>query len=716
MRFAPWLAAAAGALVYVGSLSNGFALDDIPIVRDNPRIRSLANFREIWLSDWWAHVEQDPQGRRDRLYRPLTMFSFALNAAVGGLRPFGFHLVNVLLHAAVCWLVWRLVYLLLRSPGVRERAGPPGASVSPKLLATLAALLFAVHPIHAEAVANVVGRAEILAALFLSSGLILLIPPTRSLTWTRCAAASICFLAALLSKETAICYPAVAAIVLLHRYSIERDRPIACATPARPPDARSLRHVAAPVAALLVPLLVYFPLRIAALGGRLLRDREPSVLTNPLIGTGVGGRVTGALEVLGRYAALMLAPLRLSSDYGLGVLTAPATAPHAWLGAATAIGLIAALCGSRRSPDSTWRQAATAAAMLVASYALISNTLLLIGVGMAERLFYWPSVPACLLIALIAAAAYRRIAPDPLARRLATAAGAIALLALAGRAWTRSSAWADNQTLFAADVATYPDSVVLNLNHARTLLADAAPAAAKAALPYLHRALDRYPDNPAALFHLGRAYGLSGDLTRAAEHLEAAVRFDLHNTEARRMLAALQTNPSAVARRIEQLRAATAATPADAELWKDLGMALRDAGRDGEAVEALERAADLAPDKPEILYNLAGVLALRGDAQRAADLFQRVLRVEPSNWGAHANLSKLLARSDPAASLEHARRAHRLAPEAFETNVNLAAALAMNGMREEALAQYRQIESKLESDDPRLGFIRERMARLRGRP
>lgn len=106
----PWLPTLMGALCLANSLSNRFAYDDHPLIVDNPRIQALTNLRDIWLSDWWypaqGSSQADPQ--RDRLYRPLTLFTFALNHAVHELHPTGYHLVNVLLHAATCLLVWHL--------------------------------------------------------------------------------------------------------------------------------------------------------------------------------------------------------------------------------------------------------------------------------------------------------------------------------------------------------------------------------------------------------------------------------------------------------------------------------------------------------------------------------------------------------------------------------------------------------------------------------
>jgi hypothetical protein len=151
-----------GLACFASSATNQFAYDDQPLIVDNPRIRNLTDFRALWLSDWWKLAESGPESnpRRDRLYRPLTLFSLALNYAVHGYRPLGYHVANIALHAAVCLLVWQFARRLVQDEAV----------------ATVAAVLFAVHPVHAEAVANVVGRAEVLAALFLLLGLLVMLP------------------------------------------------------------------------------------------------------------------------------------------------------------------------------------------------------------------------------------------------------------------------------------------------------------------------------------------------------------------------------------------------------------------------------------------------------------------------------------------------------------------------------------------------------------
>ena len=168
---------------YAGTLGHGFALDDGPEVVDNAHVRSLAGVATVFTTSSWA-------GAGDAsvpMYRPLTTLSYTVNYALGGLDPFGFHLANVLLHAAVCVLV-----LLL---GLRVGLGLPAASV--------AAALFAVMPVHVEAVANVAGRKDLLVAVF-SIGAILAHSRAMRRGGFALALAPLLVAGALLSKEAGL--------------------------------------------------------------------------------------------------------------------------------------------------------------------------------------------------------------------------------------------------------------------------------------------------------------------------------------------------------------------------------------------------------------------------------------------------------------------------------------------------------------------------------
>lgn len=130
-------------------------------------------------------------------YRPVCTLSYKFNHWVGGLKPLGYHLTNVGLHSIATGLVLKLSRQLLG--GTRLWSG-----------STLTALLFAVHPIHTEAVASLVGRADLFASIFY---LLTVLCYKRHIElrgsnsrrpWMRLGAAVVCAVLATLSKETAI--------------------------------------------------------------------------------------------------------------------------------------------------------------------------------------------------------------------------------------------------------------------------------------------------------------------------------------------------------------------------------------------------------------------------------------------------------------------------------------------------------------------------------
>src|SRR5262249_2203156 len=156
--------------------------DDNLYVAANPQVAHFASAARAFVT---AYPESAPQLG---LYRPLTVVSYALNAAITGASPWGFHLFNVLLHVLVVLTVFGLARRLF------------GGAALP---AFIAALLFAVHAVHVEAVAWIVGRAEVLATLFALLSFRAYVAYREGGGGTALALSALAYGAALLSKETA---------------------------------------------------------------------------------------------------------------------------------------------------------------------------------------------------------------------------------------------------------------------------------------------------------------------------------------------------------------------------------------------------------------------------------------------------------------------------------------------------------------------------------
>ncbi len=130
------VSAAIGILLYLNTLSDGFCFDDLSAVRQNQDLLPSSPWTNLLWDDFWGtamHIEGSHKS-----YRPLCVATFKLNYLVHGLAPMGYHLVNVLLHGVVCYLYVQLCGVIF-------------SEVWPALIA---GLLFAVHPIHTEAVSG----------------------------------------------------------------------------------------------------------------------------------------------------------------------------------------------------------------------------------------------------------------------------------------------------------------------------------------------------------------------------------------------------------------------------------------------------------------------------------------------------------------------------------------------------------------------------------
>ena len=128
------ICAAVAALLYLNSLDCGLVFDDIAAIKKNNDLRPSSSWLNLLYDDYWGQPMNYVHSHKS--YRPLTVATFRLNYMLHELQPLGYHLVNVLLHSAVCYL-----YVLL--------CGVVFSEVWPALIA---GLLFAVHPIHTEAV------------------------------------------------------------------------------------------------------------------------------------------------------------------------------------------------------------------------------------------------------------------------------------------------------------------------------------------------------------------------------------------------------------------------------------------------------------------------------------------------------------------------------------------------------------------------------------
>ncbi|MGQ0815130.1 MAG: tetratricopeptide repeat protein [Gemmatimonadota bacterium] len=393
--------AAAAMLVYANSLWNGFAYDDVFIIQMNTRVHQLSDLGQIWLTPYWPSF-----GSELGLYRPLTIFFFALEWAIGGGAPWIFHLVNVLLHALASILVFLLIERLFNA-----RAAIAGA------------LLFALHPVHTEAVANIVGQGELLATVGVLAACLIHVrrPDGVAIDTRRRILLFTLYGLALLAKESAVVLPGL--LVLLdfaqRRVALNRSG-----------IKRYANAIAFPIAMFCAILGAFLLLRYSVLSNVTGTDAAPGL---PHLREQY--RLLNAFRAWPEFVRLLFVPVDLVVDYGPGVIFPVASVtPMVGLGMLLVFGTAALFLATPH-----WPRAGLPAGWFLLTILPVSNFLFPIGVLIAERTLYLPSVAVCFLAGYAWAAARSSAARET--RRLAVAIAIAIAIGFSARTVSRNPVW-----------------------------------------------------------------------------------------------------------------------------------------------------------------------------------------------------------------------------------------------------------------------------------
>lgn len=570
------------AAAYGNSLQGGFPYDNRAQILNDVRVQAVTveNLRRLFTEDlWWPSAVSG-------LYRPVTKVTFLANYAVlgNGDRPLGYHLVNLALHLLNAVLVYRLALDI-------------GMPLMP---AFWTAAFFATHPVATEAVTNLVGRADLLAALVVLGGLLLYrrLQTRPSVVGPVALGASAAF--GVLAKENAAILPGM---MLLSDVTFRR------------------RPIVSGYAAVALPLIAVWLWR-AHLYANIPAVDLPFV-DNPIVAVDFWTHRLTALDVLARYFALLVWPATLACDYAYRQITPVSwTAPLSLGGLALAAVLVAlAVRMRRRRPVVTFLIGFFCVALLPTS-----NLLFPIGSIMAERFLYLPLVGFAGGIAVAIPLVLRW-------PRLAAVASSCIVLAYCGRTAVRNRDWQDSLHLWSSAVAAVPQSfrahqsLALALFHGNDDLEGAITEGERArailaGLPPEHT-------DPTTLYELGRFYALKAQrasnertlwYTRAAEVLGEAVNAN------RVRSAVLRARAEADGRRPQDVP-----DVGDSRIFYHFALALMALGRPHEAIPPLRWACHLTLDEV-VPYNALGRAHLQaGEPEPAALVLLEALEIEPGN-------------------------------------------------------------------------------------
>ena len=638
------------AIVYSNSLQNEFTFDDHPIVEANPIVQS-GSWADVLTSPFWP--DQPELG----LYRPVTLISFALNYRVIGPSPFGFHLINILLHALVCWFLYLVIDSLC---GYR-----PGI---------VGALVFATHPVHSEAVNAIVGRADLLAGLFFLLSWYAHRRSAGAGGWRVLSA--VAYGLACFSKEHAMVLPAVlvAEDILLNRVGTIAER---CSSLLR----NGMAYAPFVVIGLSVLSVRYLVI------GHLTLPHLPDFVDNPFAYAGGVERVLSGFAVLARYVVLILVPVELTVDYTFAQVPVISSLldVHWILGIAAFAAMLTIVIRAVKGEVNEF--VALGVVVFLLAWFPLSNIPFAIGTPMNERLLYLPVIGFGLLVGV----GYGRL--EEAARGCPPWILATALcLLFAARTTIRNADWRDDLSLFRAATKVSPNSAkaAFNLGNALRDRGDDTGA-----LNAYARALSIHPGYAEVLYNRGVVYQRMEKPDLALEAYEQAIELESDHLGALVNQGILLAGEGTFGEAIKSLERASEIAPDRADILYNLGVALERQDRN-RAISAYGKALRIRPDYEDAAVNLALALTQSGRLQDAVEVYKSVLTANPSAMRAAYNLAVELDRSgEIVEALEVYRRVWRSRSDAgVFSRFRMGSLFAASGKRDSArsaLKEFREV-------------------------
>ncbi len=580
---------------YYNTFQHEAAFDDRMAITDNEYVqRGFSGIPDILTKDAFQSYLESKQGSNQLAggrYRPLSLITFAIEQQFMGVahdnettndkearvahEMHSRHVVNVLLYMLS---VVVLLYFL------RVVVFP-----SQVYIGFIAALLFTIHPIHTEVVANVKSRDEILSILFISLTFIMAFRYRDGKQMKHLLLALLyCFLA-LLSKEYAV---TMIALLPLSFYLFRKE---------------SVGNSFKATLPYLAPVVVYLLLRFSSVTA-MPEGAENNIMNNPYLYATGAQKIATEIMVLLDYLKLLFLPSPLSSMYTYNTIPYVGFSnPIVLFSIAVYAWLIAGMCMllARR------HVMGFAIAFYLVNLLLVSNILFDIGALMGERLVYHSSLGFCIAIAYILYTGFEKIKQPSVAKAGLVAVISVIIVLSGYKTISRNKDWKNDIVLFMKDVHTVPNSLLANNNAAAACMSLAKETTDEPerkkwfgqAISYFDKAISIYPMYMNARLNRGLSYFDMGVPDKAIPDWDTVQKYEPGEKKLPYYFSALGKyyylrginygKAGKTDSAIITLKKGTEAVPLVADIWEQLGNAYKAAGQDDNARTAYETAARL---------------------------------------------------------------------------------------------------------------------------
>jgi tetratricopeptide (TPR) repeat protein/4-amino-4-deoxy-L-arabinose transferase-like glycosyltransferase len=643
-KLIPLLVVAAGLLAYHDSFRDAFVFDDVFHISENSHIR------QVWpLWDALSHSS-----------RPVVHLSLAVNYALGGINPWGYHLFNVVVHILVALTLYGVVRRTFLSEPLRPTFGRAASS-----LAGAIALIWLVHPLQTESVTYTIQRGESLMSLFYLLTLYCVIRSDDASreNWWKIGAVVGCALG-MACKPVMVTAPLVT-LLYDRAFLVKSWRDVM--------QRRGWLYAGLAASWLLLPpLLANAPTEWKATAGFEFKGIPP--LQYALL---------ESVAIL-RYLRLAFWPHPLCLDRGWG---------YHWQEMASAgdvlpdvIVVVALLAGTVRA----WNRKPALGFLGIWFFLILAPTSSFIPLGdpIAEHRMYLPLAAVVTGVVVAVFVLGKRLLSKQSGSVLGWMACGFAVVALAVLTIQRNRDYISDIAIWDDTVAKCPQNprAHQNLGFALSQIGKF-----QEAIEQYEQALRIKPDYAEAHRNLGIALSQIGKFQEAIGQYEQALRINPDFAKAHNNLGVALSRIGKTQEAIGQYEQALRIEPDFAEAHHNLGIAFVQMGKIEEAIAHDEQALRINPDLPDAHVNLGMALAKLGKPDDAIRHYQEALRLRPDDAEAHYSLGNVLLQEGKVSdAIGHYEQALRSKPDYAEAHYNLGLALVRLGRAQEAISHWEQ--------------------------
>lgn len=609
-------------ILYINTVPNNYALDDAIVNTQNIYVqKGIAGIGDIFgketFTGFFKQKKDLVEGGR---YRPLSLVTFAIEKSIWKGNPHISHLLNVILYGLLCVLLFFCLKKILVFIGYADLAVP---------VSFLASLLFTVHPLHTEVVANIKGRDELLSLLFCLGAIYYVILFYETQQFGKLVWAGIMLFLGLLAKENAIIIPVLAAIVIFLG-SCKKIK------------ANNLTTFLV----LSATAFIYFLIRSKVIGQTSGKIGD-ELMNNPFLYASPSQKLATILYTLFIYLKLLVFPYPLTYDYyPYHIQLQEWSNPLVILSVLIYVSLV--LFSAYGLVNRKYKISTISVLIYLVTILPLSNLFINTGTFMNERFVFYGSIGFCLIVGLGLFNLLKTLRTNRFSKSIVVACFTIVLLVYSVRTVARNADWKDNYTLFTHDVQISSGSAKANVTAGGAILEKATAETDSVtrkklldlSVGYLEKAIAIYPTYIDALLLAGNAYFQRDQDFKSADQcysriFNRASTYDLAFSNYKIILASVK---EPVVRKYGYLKILSY-RPDDFDANSELGSLYGKVFNNlDSAIYYLERAVRLKPNSKDANRDLGVAYGMKGQPEKAVTFFERTVQLDNDDPSNHINL------------------------------------------------------------------------------